>query len=71
LPCLASIDAVQPTKGENANKPVWGEGKEDPKEVLEKTGFLMRKVVFHHGRTPRGRNRGNRNNKGNNKNGGE
>jgi hypothetical protein len=45
---------------------VWGEGKEDPREVLEQTGFLMRKVVFHHGRTPRGRNRGNRNNKSNN-----
>jgi hypothetical protein len=72
LPCFHMIDAVQATKGENANKPVWGEGKEDPREALEETSFLMRKVVFHHGRTPRGRNRGNRNNKSNNnKNGGD
>ncbi|CAJ1945701.1 unnamed protein product [Cylindrotheca closterium] len=57
-------DNVVPPKGEEDDKPIWGEGKVDPKEALESNGFLMRNIVFHPssgGR--RRRNRGRRNNK--------
>lgn len=54
---------VVPPNGENDAKPIWGEGKTDPKEALESNGFLMRNIIFHPssgGR--RRRNRGRRTN---------
>ena len=52
-----------PPTGENDDKPIWGEGKADPKEALESNGFLMRNIVFHPGSGGRRRrNRGRRNN---------
>lgn len=50
-------------EGENDDKPIWGDGKADPKEALESNGFLLRNVIFNPssgGR--RRRNRGKRNN---------
>eukprot|EP00980_Cylindrotheca_fusiformis_P026144 scaffold15472_cov117-Cylindrotheca_fusiformis.AAC.8 len=62
---LGYVETVQPTSGEKANKPVWGEGKADPKTALESNNFLMSKPVFHHGRGPFRRNKGKRNSKSN------
>jgi len=58
-------DNVVSPQGEKDTKPVWGDGKADPKDVLESNGFLMRNVVFHpsSGGRRRRRNRGRRNNK--------
>jgi len=61
--CLDDDNVLSP-KGEKDTKPVWGDGKADPKDALESNGFLMRNIIFHPtsgGR--RRRNRGRRNNK--------
>lgn len=53
-------DSIEPTEQEDGINPVWGEGKSDPKEALEKNGFQLRKVAFAH--LPRRRGPGRRNN---------
>lgn len=49
VPC---IDLVKPTGEEEKPESLWGEGKPDPKDVLEKEGFLMRKVSLTAAATP-------------------
>jgi hypothetical protein len=60
------LDSVTPTGEEETTETLWGEGKADPKEALEKNGLQMRKVALQAtagGGRRRGRNRGRRNNK--------
>ena len=59
-------DSVKATGADENPGALWGEGKPDPKDVLEKNGFLMRKVALNaasnpgrrSGRAPRNRKRG-------------
>lgn len=63
---LASIASVQPTGADETPESLWGEGKPDPKDLLEANGFLMRKIAFNAasnpgrrgGRGPRNRKKG-------------
>mmetsp|Transcript_67230 Transcript_67230/g.194406 ORF Transcript_67230/g.194406 Transcript_67230/m.194406 type:complete len:309 (+) Transcript_67230:105-1031(+) len=56
-------DSVKPTGSEENCDTLWGEGKPDPKDVLEKEGFLMRKVALTAAANPGRRGRGPRNRK--------
>ena len=59
-------ESVKATGADESPSALWGEGKPDPKDVLEKNGFLMRKVALNaasnpgrrSGRAPRNRKRG-------------
>mmetsp|Transcript_6775 Transcript_6775/g.18958 ORF Transcript_6775/g.18958 Transcript_6775/m.18958 type:complete len:312 (-) Transcript_6775:108-1043(-) len=59
-------DSVKATGADESPSALWGEGKPDPKDVLEQNGFLMRKVALNaasnpgrrSGRAPRNRKRG-------------
>jgi CspA family cold shock protein len=59
-------DSVKATGAEESPDTLWGEGKPDPKDTLEKNGFLMRKVALNAaanpprrgGRGPRSRKKG-------------
>lgn len=61
-----SLDSVKATGANETPDALWGEGKPDPKDILEKNGFLMRKVALNAaanpgrrgGRGPRNRKRG-------------
>jgi hypothetical protein len=58
---------VKPTGADESTETLWGEGKKDPKDILESNGFLMRKVALNPsaggGRRGRGRrNQGRRSN---------
>ena len=39
-------DSVKATDADETPDKLWGEGKGDPKDALEKNGFQMRKVSF-------------------------
>jgi hypothetical protein len=41
-----SSDSVKATGADESPDTLWGEGKPDPKDTLEKNGFLMRKVAL-------------------------
>lgn len=51
-------ESLEPTNAEDGTNPIWGEDKSDPRETLEKEGFMMRKASFHHSGGRRRRNRG-------------
>lgn len=59
-------DAVKATGADETPDTLWGEGKPDPKDVLESSGFQMRKVALtaaanpgrRGGRGPRNRGKG-------------
>lgn len=58
-----SADSVKPTGSEESPETLWGEGKPEPKDVLETNGFLMRKVALNAAANPGRRGRGPRNRK--------
>lgn len=55
------VDVVKASGADEKAESLWGEGKPDPKDALEKAGFLMRKVSLTadatSGRRGRPRNR--------------
>jgi len=50
-------DIVKATGADEKPESLWGEGKPDPKDVLEKEGFLMRKISLTAAATPGRRGR--------------
>lgn len=56
-------DSVTATGAEETPETLWGEGKPDPKDVLESNGFQMRKVALTAAANPGRRGRGPRNRK--------
>lgn len=70
---LILLESVKPTGADESPDTLWGEGKPDPKDTLEKNGFLMRKVALTAAANPgRSGGRGPRNRKrGQNKTGGK
>ena len=60
---LLLIDSVTATGAGETPETLWGEGKPDPKDVLEQNGFQMRKVALTAAANPGRRGRGPRNRK--------
>ena len=56
-----TLDSVKPTGTDESPESLWGEGKPDPKDLLEQNGFLMRKIAFNAAANPGRRGRGPRN----------
>ena len=52
------IDTVKPTTATETTDTLWGEGKADPKDSLEKNGFQMRKMILNAAQAGSGRRRG-------------
>jgi hypothetical protein len=55
---LLSPDSVQPTGAAETTDTLWGEGKADPKDSLEKNGFQMRKMILNSAQAGKRRFRG-------------
>ena len=55
------LDSVKPTGANETMETLWGEGKADPKDVLESNGFLMRKIALNSSQAGGRRGRGRRN----------
>ena len=55
------LDSVKPTGANETTETLWGEGKADPKDVLESNGFLMRKIALNSSQAGGRRGRGRRN----------
>lgn len=51
-------ESIKATGNHETPERLWGEGKSDPREALEKCGMQMRKIVLHAGERRRGRGRG-------------
>ena len=62
---MSSPESVKPTGADETTETLWGEGKADPKDVLESNGFLMRKIALNSAQAGGRRGRGRRNNKKN------
>jgi hypothetical protein len=43
---LLNLDALRATESTETTANLWGEGKADPKDALEKHGFAMRKMIL-------------------------